>query len=67
MEAIKICEKKVSQSRNNVHKKILVKGETRTHVLKKASLTSWKQKSFSMVKTEFFDTPWSEQINSSCL
>ena len=28
----KNCEKK-SQSRNNMHKKILVKGETRTHVL----------------------------------
>ena len=28
-----ICEKKVSQSRKKLHKKILVKGGTRTHVL----------------------------------
>ena len=30
-------------------------------------LTSWKQKSFDMVKTNFFDTHCCEKINSSCL
>ena len=30
-------------------------------------LTSWKQKSFQMVKTKLFDTPYSEKIKASCL
>ena len=45
LETMKKIAKKVSQSRNNMHKKILVKCETRTHVLllrrpQKSRLTS---------------------------
>ena len=34
LETLRKIAKKVSQSRKNLHKKVLVKGETRTHVLR---------------------------------